>query len=77
LSLTVVPQLVSAFRYDAHPMSILTASFAALGAFAPEANPSLQGQTLYTKAGSGDKDALAAMDKQIYRLLGKSITLAA
>jgi len=70
-------KLVSAFRYDAHPMSILTASFAALGAFAPEANPSLQGQTLYTKAGSGDKDALAAMDKQIYRLLGKSITLAA
>lgn len=70
-------KLVSAFRYDAHPMSILTASFAALGAFAPEANPSLMGQTLYTKAASGDKEALAAMDKQIYRLLGKSITLAA
>jgi len=65
-------KLVSSFRYDAHPMSILTASFAALGAFAPEANPSLQGQNLYTNT-----DNLAIMDKQIFRLLGKSITLAA
>ena len=44
-------------------MAILSASFAALGAFAPEANPSLQGQDLYTKAAKGDKTALAVMDK--------------
>jgi len=42
-----------------------------------QANPSLQGQTLYTNGAKGDTAALAAMDKQIYRLLGKSITLAA
>lgn len=48
---------------DAHPMAILSASFAALGAFAPEANPSLQGQNLYTQAAKGDKAALAVMDK--------------
>lgn len=70
-------KLVSSFRYDSHPMSILTSCFAALGSFAPEANPSLQGQNLYTNGAKGDKTALAAMDKQIYRLLGKSISLAA
>ncbi|KAM0752246.1 hypothetical protein T439DRAFT_324313 [Meredithblackwellia eburnea MCA 4105] len=69
-----VDDIVGAFRYDAHPMAILTSSFAALGAFAPEANPSLQGQKLYTQ---GDVPSLAVMDKQIYRLIGKSISLAA
>lgn len=39
-----------------------------------KANPSLQGQTLYTK---GDAASLANMDKQIYRLIGKATTLAA
>lgn len=67
-------ELVGAFRYDAHPMAILTSSFAALSAFAPEANPSLQGQKLYS---SNSPASLAMMDKQIFRLLGKSITLAA
>lgn len=38
---------------------------------------SLQGQALYTKASKGDKAALATLDKQIFRLIGKSITLAA
>ena len=65
-----------------------------------QANPSLQGQSLYTDGGKGNMSALATMDKvrlsnklttmtqhaeccreilpqQIYRLLGKSITLAA
>jgi citrate synthase len=55
-------------------MAILTSSFAALGAFAPEANPSLQGQRLYT---SGSRQSLQVMDKQIFRLIGKSISLAA
>jgi len=66
--------LFRAFRYNAHPMSILTSAFAALGSFYEEANPSLQGQTLFTKQ---DPASLANMDKQIYRLIGKAITLAA
>ena len=79
--------------YDAHPMAILTSAFAYLGSYYGEANPSLQGsllstmqivqvyiknifvgQTLYTK---GDKESLAIMDKQIFRLIGKATTLAA
>ncbi|KAI5117152.1 hypothetical protein M0805_009494 [Coniferiporia weirii] len=66
--------LFRAFRYDAHPMSILTSAIASLGSMYSEANPSLQGQTLYTK---GDAASLANMDKQIYRLIGKATTLAA
>ncbi|KAA1084621.1 hypothetical protein PGT21_033071 [Puccinia graminis f. sp. tritici] len=68
-------QIVSAFRYDAHPMAILISSFGALGAFAPEANPSLQGQKLYTRP--EEASSRTVMDKQIFRLLGKSISLAA
>jgi len=67
-------ELFRSFRYDAHPMAILTSSFAALGSYYSEANPSLQGQTLYTK---DDPVSLANMDKQIYRLIGKAITFAA
>lgn len=33
------------FRYDAHPMSMLTSAFAMLGSYYPEANPSLQGSS--------------------------------
>ncbi|KZV96617.1 peroxysomal citrate synthase [Exidia glandulosa HHB12029] len=62
------------FRYDAHPMAILTSAFAALGSYYAEANPSLQGQALFTKS---DPASLANMDKQIYRLIGKATTLAA
>ncbi|EGN98898.1 hypothetical protein SERLA73DRAFT_53721 [Serpula lacrymans var. lacrymans S7.3] len=62
------------FRYDAHPMAILTSAFAYLGSYYSEANPSLEGQTLFTK---GDKASLQNMDKQIYRLIGKATTLAA
>jgi len=62
------------FRYDAHPMSQLTSAFAMLGSYYSEANPSLQGQRLYTV---GDKASLATMDRQIYRLIGKATTLAA
>jgi citrate synthase len=67
-------QFCRSFRYDAHPMAILTSAFAYLGSYYSEANPSLQGQSLYTK---GDKESLAIMDKQIYRLIGKATTLAA
>ncbi|OJT07446.1 Citrate synthase [Trametes pubescens] len=62
------------FRYDAHPMSMLTSAFAMLGSYYSEANPSLQGQRLYTK---GDRASLETMDRQIYRLIGKATTLAA
>lgn len=67
-------QLVGAFRYNSHPMSILASSFAALGSFAPEANPSLQGADIFT---NGSVESLKLLDKQIFRLLGKSATLAA
>ncbi|KAK2463442.1 hypothetical protein APHAL10511_004528 [Amanita phalloides] len=67
-------QFFRSFRYDAHPMAMLTSAFAYLGSYYSEANPSLQGQTLYTK---GDAASLAAIDKQIYRLIGKATTLAA
>ncbi|KII85036.1 hypothetical protein PLICRDRAFT_116779 [Plicaturopsis crispa FD-325 SS-3] len=62
------------FRYDAHPMAILTSAFAYLGSYYSEANPSLQGQNLFTR---GDKTSLAIMDQQIFRLIGKATTLAA
>ncbi|KAJ6576592.1 peroxysomal citrate synthase [Mycena vulgaris] len=67
-------QFFRSFRYDAHPMAILTSALAYLGSYYSEANPSLQGQNLFTK---GDKASLAIMDKQIYRLIGKATTLAA
>ncbi|KAI9574007.1 citrate synthase-like protein [Boletus coccyginus] len=66
-----------AFRYDAHPMAILTSAFAYLGSYYREANPSLQGQNLYTNGAKEDPVALQNMDKQIYRLIGKATTLAA
>ncbi|KAG8766873.1 hypothetical protein FRC16_007538 [Serendipita sp. 398] len=55
-------------------MSILTSVFAALGSYYPEANPSLQGQNLFTQK---DLASIQNMDKQIYRLIGKAPTLAA
>ncbi|KAM0206831.1 hypothetical protein ACHAPA_005468 [Fusarium lateritium] len=74
---TDIENMFKSFRYDSHPMSMLTAAFATLGAFAPEANPSLAGQKLYTNAASGDMEALKVLDKQILRILGKAPTLAA
>jgi citrate synthase len=62
--------LIRSFRFDAHPMSIFIATFAAMSAYAPEANPALQGRDLYTRDSS-------TMDKQIVRILGKATTVAA
>ncbi|KAH9002916.1 peroxysomal citrate synthase [Lactarius hatsudake] len=62
------------FRYDAHPMAILTSAFAYLGSYYSEANPSLQGQKLFT---AKDKASLGNMDRQIFRIIGKATTLAA
>jgi citrate synthase len=69
--------IFKSFRYDSHPMSMLTSGFATLGAFAPEANPSLQGQKLFSNAATGDIEALKVLDKQILRIIGKAPTLAA
>lgn len=69
--------MFKSFRYDSHPMSMMTSAFATLGAFAPEANPSLQGQKLYSNAASGDVASLQVLDKQILRIIGKAPTLAA
>ncbi|OAX37292.1 hypothetical protein K503DRAFT_771644 [Rhizopogon vinicolor AM-OR11-026] len=66
-----------AFRYDAHPMAMLTSAFSYLGSYYGEANPSLQGQDLFTKAAKGDAVALQNMDRQIFRMIGKATTLAA
>lgn len=74
---TDIENMFKSFRYDSHPMSMLTSAFATLGAFAPEANPALAGQKLYTNAASGNLDALKVLDKQILRILGKAPTLAA
>lgn len=62
-----IEAVVGSFRYDSHPMAMLASSLAALGAYAPEANPSLQGQAIYSRAASGESSALKLMDKQIYR----------
>ncbi|KAI0200807.1 citrate synthase-like protein [Astrocystis sublimbata] len=69
--------MFKSFRYDSHPMSMLTSAFATMGAFAPEANPSLAGQKLYTNAATGDLASLQLLDKQILRIIAKAPTLAA
>eukprot|EP01027_Heterolobosea_sp_BB2_P015073 GEZU01021596.1.p1 GENE.GEZU01021596.1~~GEZU01021596.1.p1 ORF type:complete len:464 (+),score=160.99 GEZU01021596.1:435-1826(+) len=62
-------QLLKTFRYDAHPMGMLISSIAALSTFFPDANPALQGTTLYKSE--------ATRNKQIFRILGKVPTIAA
>lgn len=74
---TDIENMFKSFRYDSHPMSMLTSAFATLGAFAPESNPSLAGQKLYTNAATGDLEAIKNLDKQILRIIGKAPTLAA
>lgn len=65
-----VKKVIGSMRYDSHPMSVFVSAFAALGAFAPEANPALQGRNLYLE----NKDV---MNKNIIRILGKAGTIAA
>ena len=65
-----VMKVIGSMRYDSHPMSVFISAFAALGAFAPEANPSLQGRNLYL----GNK---GVMNKNIIRIIGKAGTVAA
>lgn len=66
---TEMIDLHKAFRYDAHPMAMIGAAFAALGAFFPDQNPSLVGQDIY-------KDA-RVRNKQVLRVLGAGPALAA
>ncbi|KAK9452250.1 citrate synthase-like protein [Limtongia smithiae] len=63
-------QIIRQMRYDTHPMSVFITAFAAMSAYAPEANPALQGSDLYLN----DKQL---MNKQIVRILGKATTVAA
>jgi citrate synthase len=65
-----VKKVIGSMRYDSHPMSVFVSAFAALGAFAPEANPALQGRNLYLE----NKDV---MNKNIIRIVGKAGTVAA
>jgi citrate synthase len=65
-----VKKVIGSMRYDSHPMSVFVSAFAALGAFAPEANPALQGRNLYLE----NKDV---MNKNIIRIVGKAGTIAA
>lgn len=62
-------KLVATFRYDAHPMAMITAAFAAMGALHPEQNPALAGQNIYNSA--------EVRNKQIVRIIGAGPTIAA
>ncbi|KNC98323.1 citrate (Si)-synthase [Spizellomyces punctatus DAOM BR117] len=57
------------FRYDAHPMGMVTSALAAMSTFHPEANTALQGEHIYQNENM--------VNKQIFRCLGKVPTLAA
>ncbi|KAI9137582.1 citrate synthase-like protein [Paraphysoderma sedebokerense] len=63
-------ELMKSFNYDSHPMGMFISAIAAMSTFHPEANPSLQGSYIYQKSSR-------LRNKQIFRLLGKSITVAA
>ena len=66
---TDIEDMIKSFRYDAHPMGMLGSSIAALSTLQPDANPALKGDKIY-------KDKKFT-NKQIYRILGNTPTLAA
>merc|ERR1711966_586372 len=68
-------KFMSAFRYDAHPMGMVMSALAALGTFYPEQNSSLVAAVadVYKTANGGTE----IRNKQIYRIIGKVITIAA
>ncbi|CAG8504071.1 9501_t:CDS:2 [Paraglomus brasilianum] len=65
-----VSELMRNFNYDAHPMGMFISGIAAMSTFHPDANPALVGSSIFTKNEQ-------ARNKQIFRLLGKTPTLAA
>lgn len=66
---TDLGKLHEAFRYDAHPMGMFISAIAALGTMHPEQNPALTSQSIYNDT--------SIRNKQIFRILGSSTTLAA
>jgi len=62
-------RLMQNFRYDAHPMGMLISTLAALSTFHPDANTALSGADIYKEK--------KIRNKQIYRILGKTPTIAA
>merc|ERR1712216_1029448 len=69
-------QFMSAFRYDAHPMGMVMSTVSALGTFYPEQNSSLVpvGADVYKSSSPGGTEI---RNKQIFRIIGKAITIAA
>lgn len=65
-----VTELMRKFNYDAHPMGMFISCISAMSTFHPDANPALAGSNLFIR----DE---RVRNKQIYRLLGKTPTLAA
>ncbi|RHZ83066.1 hypothetical protein Glove_99g185 [Diversispora epigaea] len=65
-----VTELMRKFNYDAHPMGMFISGISALSTFHPDANPALAGSDLF-------KNDEKTRNKQIFRLLGKTPTLAA
>ncbi|CAG8519210.1 3537_t:CDS:10 [Dentiscutata erythropus] len=65
-----VAELMGKFNYDAHPMGMFISGISAMSTFHPDANPALAGSDLFIR----DE---RIRNKQIYRLLGKTPTLAA
>jgi citrate synthase len=64
-----IDRMMRSFRYDAHPMGMLIATMSAFSTLKPEANPAL--------AGSGVYKNTSLRNKQIYRLLGLTPSMAA
>lgn len=64
-----IANMMHSFRYDAHPMGMLSSTFAAIGTKQPNANPALAGSDVYND--------LDLRNKQIHRILGMMPTVAA
>ncbi|KAJ3389535.1 hypothetical protein HDU84_008646 [Entophlyctis sp. JEL0112] len=71
---------MTTFRYDAHPMGMLIATVASLSTFHPEANPALQGESMYMKPKTADEGLAKKVEmnrtRAILRILGKIPTIA-
>jgi citrate synthase len=61
--------MMSSFRFNAHPMGMLISTVAAMSTLHPEANPALAGQDVYKN--------IDIRNKQIHRLIGTIPTISA
>jgi len=68
---TNLETFMQSFRYDAHPMGMVMSTMSALGTFYPRQNPSLVPES------NGIYKNVEVRNKQIHRILGKAITIAA